>query len=420
MKKATFIIKSDAPLINEKKPTSRVVEVEFTAPEAAAQQESAPLNLGLVIDRSGSMSHGKLEQVKVAVAQILDLLRPADSVAIVDYDDRVTVTAESGAVTPAARDEIKQMVSRLTPRGMTDLCGGWLLGCERVAEHLSEGRVNRVLLLTDGLANRGITNMEELSRHASALFERRIVTSTFGVGEDFNEHLLEAMANKGGGNYYYIDTRQRIPELLMEEFKDLAAVALKNVTLELTFPAGVAFELFGDWRAEKSDDRVIIDLGDLAAKRNLNLFLKLLTPPGSGEVVVNAQVKGMDAADKPFELSGELRLRYAPAAEVADAEEKRDKDLVSRYSTVVVGHISNQAFKLERIGKFEEAGNLMDRLMLEHGVNLPESTRMRYERIRLEVREGLDEPRRKNYQSDSYYLKRHRHEEQKRDPGKQT
>ncbi len=418
MKVPNLILKTDSPLIAIDKPTSRILEIEFTAPESSGSRESTPLNLALVIDRSGSMDGGKLAQVKVAVAQILDLLRPADSVAIVDYDDQVTITAESPAVTPTARDEMKALVNRLRPRGMTDLAGGWLQGCECVAKHQSAGRVNRTLLLTDGLANRGITDMEELKQHASALFERRIVTSTFGVGEDFNEHLLEAMANSGGGNYYYIDTRQRIPEMLMEEFKDLAAVTLKNVTLELTFPAGVAFELFGEWRAEQTTNRIIINLADMAANRTVNLFLKLLTPPGSGDLKVNALVNGMDEENRPFQLAQSVTMRYAGAAEVAQAEEKRDADMVSRYSSVVVGHVSNRAFKLERAGKAEEAGKLMDQLMLEHGVNLPESTRVRYDRIRLEVREGLDEPRRKNYQSDSYNLKRHRHEEQKRDPGR--
>lgn len=411
-------LKTDAPLVSLTKPTKRILEIEFTAPESSGKRESTSLNLALVIDRSGSMDGGKLEQVKVAVSQILDLLRPADSAAIVDYDDRVTITAESGSVTPSARGEMKAAVNRLEPRGMTDLGGGWLQGCECVAKHQTAKMVNRTLLLTDGLANRGITDPEELKQHASALFERGIATSTFGVGEDFNEHLLEAMANSGGGNYYYIDTRQRIPEILMEEFKDLAAVTLKNVTLELTFPAGVAFELFGEWRAEKSEDRILINLSDMAANRTVNLFLNLLTPPGSAELAVKALVKGTDEADKAFELAGEVTLRYASSDEVAKAELNRDAEMVTRYSSVVVGHISNEAFKLERAGKYEEAGKLMDRLMLEHGVHLPEPTRIRYNRISVEVRQGLDELRRKFYQNDSYNLKRYRHEDQKREPGK--
>jgi len=124
MKKSELQLKTDAALINQSKPTKRILEVALTAPEASGSRDVVPLNLALVIDRSGSMSDGKLEQVKVAMSQILDLLRPADSVSIIDYDDRISVTAESGSVTPAAREEMKQAVRYLEPRGARP---GWRL-----------------------------------------------------------------------------------------------------------------------------------------------------------------------------------------------------------------------------------------------------------------------------------------------------
>jgi len=419
MKKTELKLKNDVALIHRGKPTKRVLEVELTAPESSGARDATALNLALILDRSGSMADGKLEQVKAAVQQILDLLRPADSVAIVDYDDQVSITAESDSVTPGAREEMKQAVRSLRPRGMTDLGGGWLCGCERLAHHQSNGKITRALLLTDGLANQGITHPLELQQHASALFERGIATSTFGVGEGFNEHLLEGMANHGGGNFYYIESREQIPELLLQEFKDLVAVSLKSVNLELTFPAGVAFELFGDWRVEKRDDRhLVINLSDLSSGRAVNLFLSLLTPLGEGELVIHASITGMDEADKPVHLEGTLPLRYADADEVALAEEGRDQDMLKRYSSVVIGQGASQALKLEREGKFAEAGKLMDQLMLEHQDYLPPMTRERYQLIREEIRVGLDEPRRKRYQNDSYILKRHRHIDQQGEPDK--
>jgi len=411
-----LILKTDARLISSSVPTSRILEIELTAPGASRDRESTPLNLALVIDRSGSMSGGKLEQAKVAVRQILDLLRPCDGVSIVDFDNFVTIDAEVNSVTPGAREEIMAGVNRLQPRGSTDLGEGWLKGCESVARRLSDGRVSRTLLLTDGQANQGITDPEELSRHAAALFERGVATSTFGIGLDFNEHLLEAMANNGGGNYYYIDRNQRITELLMQEFKDLAAVTLKNVVLEFRFPASTSVELLGEWRAERQENKLVINLSDLPANRTVNLFIKILTPPGSGQLVMSTAVFGHDEDDRPFNIVQDISLQYASADKVAEAEAARDVDLVTRFSTVVVGHYSNQAYKLEREGKLEEAGKLMDRLMAEHGVNLPRPTRARYERIRTEVREGLDESRRKDYNMDSYNLKRFRHDEQRKDP----
>jgi len=406
-------LKTDASLISNRVPTSRALEIEFTAPEASRGSASTPLNLALVIDRSGSMGGGKLERAKLAVGQILDLMRPVDSVTIVDFDNVVSVTAEADSITPGTRTEMKTMVNRLRPRGSTDLGGGWLTGCERVALRQSDGRVNRTLLLTDGEANVGITGIPELSQHTSALFERGVSTSTFGIGLDFNEHLLEAMANRGGGNYYYIDSNPRIAELLMEEFKDLAAVTLKDVVLEFNFPEGVAAELLGDWRMEKAGNRFVVNLSDLPANRQVNLFIKLLTPPGSGQLVMNVIVHGKNESDEHFQLAGDITLQYASTEKVAEAEAARDADLVSRYSSVVVGHYANHAYKLEREGKFKEAGILLNQVMMEHGANIPETTRLRYERISHEVSEGLDESRRKAYNTDSYLLKKHRHDEQR-------
>lgn len=406
MKTSELFLRTEAQLIHSDKPSSRILEVTISAPEASGKRDAAPLNLALVIDRSGSMSDGKLEQVKAAVQQILDLLRPVDSAAIVDFDHLVTVTAESASITPAARNEMKARVNSLHPRGSTDLGGGWLQGCECAAKRLAPGRISRALLLTDGQANQGITSPDALRNHASALFERGIATSTFGVGLYFNEHLLEAMANSGGGNYYYIDHTNRIPEILLKEFNTLASATLKNVTLELTFPVGVAIELFGEWRCEKVENRLIVNLSDMPAGRTFSLFVNLLTPPGSGELKIHADLKGLNEEDQPFHFEEQMWLRYASAGEVAQAEENSDKAMTSRFAQVVVGQRSNEAYKLERAGKRQEAGELLDAVYLQYADELSAPLRDRFNVIRREVRQGLQESQRKTYNRASYRLKR--------------
>jgi len=408
-------LKSDTGLISNSVPTNRILEIELIAPEASGSHDAAPLNLALVIDRSGSMAGGKLEQAKAAVSQILDLMRPKDSVSIVDYDSEVRLTTESDSVTDAARRNLKSALFELHTGGTTNLGGGWLKGCECVAIRQAAGKVNRTLLLSDGLANEGITNPVELARHASGLFERGVATSTFGIGEDFDEHLLEAMANRGGGNFYYIASNGLIPALLMEEFKDLSAVTLKNVRVELTFPAGVARELFGEWRSESEGDKLVIFLSDLPAGRIINLYLRVTIPAGKGKLVISASANALDEADRPVAVAQEIAFQYADNTEVRQAELQKDTDLMKRFSTVAVGHMADEALRLEKSGKREEAGKVMDRAMMEFGGDLPVFLRSRLETRPNELRQGLDDHTRKNYNSEAYQFKRRRHPDQVND-----
>ena len=135
------------------------------------------------------------------------------------------------------------------------------------------------MLLTDGLANVGITDLEELGIHASQLLARGVATSTFGVGYGFNEHLLEHMSNQGGGNFYYIDSPLTISRIFEDEFLELVSVTAKDVKVTLEIPAGVSAQVMGNWRSDLKENQLVLWLGDISASQRRELYLKLLTPP---------------------------------------------------------------------------------------------------------------------------------------------
>ena len=160
------------------------------------------MNVGIVLDRSGSMGdERKFGLAREAVEQSLRMLRPEDRFALVVYDTEVDVLMPSTKATPEAKRRALDALREIGPRAGTDLAGGWLRGCEQRAEFPYDDQVSRCLLLMDGLANHGITDRDELARHAGELRQRGVSTSTFAVGADFDERLLRDMAHEGGGNF---------------------------------------------------------------------------------------------------------------------------------------------------------------------------------------------------------------------------
>ena len=168
---------------------------------------------------------------------------------MVVYDDVIETIVPGVFATPDAKRDAIARLRTIDARGMTDLGGGWLRGCELVASELLELGVNRTLLLTDGLANQGITTLEELEHHAAQLRKRGVSTSTFGVGDSFNEVLLQAMAQAGGGQFYDIASAAQIRDHIESEVGEALEVVARHVTLDVIFPDEVRVESIGAFAA---------------------------------------------------------------------------------------------------------------------------------------------------------------------------
>jgi Ca-activated chloride channel homolog len=407
----TIQARLDLDLIAREVPTQRVLELDVQAPVSAARQDRPSLNLALVLDRSGSMSGEKLEYVKKAAQHLLDLLREGDRIAVIAYDNQVTVLSPSVMITQTIRAEIQQKIGALRPGGNTYLSGGWLQGCQEVAQAVENNQLNRVLLLTDGLANEGITDLEELGKHARELTARGVSTSTFGVGEGFNEHLLEYMANQGGGQFYYIATPQEIPDIFLRELNELASVTARQVEISLEIPAAVSVQVLEDWRIEQNtaqEGQRRIFLGDLISGHSQEVFVKLLTPSSSDQqqIPIKVSVRAMGEAGQPLESKAEIALIYKPQELVLQAEPSLD--VLGRFSVVEMATTTNQALKLEREGRREEAAEAMARGIAAAAPYLAPEQCIQYTQLSERMKEGMQESDRKDIHYTSYLRRKGR------------
>ncbi|MEO7665060.1 MAG: VWA domain-containing protein, partial [Candidatus Limnocylindrales bacterium] len=228
--------RTDRALIRSTHRSERFVLVELDAPPAATQHRRDAVNIAFVLDRSGSMGGQKIELARRAIETAIDRLLPDDRFAVIAYDDNIDVVVASTPASREAKDGAIRQVRRIDARGSTDLGAGWLKGAEQVALHQTAGRegIHRILLLTDGLANQGMTDPAELARHAGELRARGVGTTTFGVGEDFDETLLQGMADAGGGHFYYIERPEQITDLIASEVGELLEVVARDAAIEIT------------------------------------------------------------------------------------------------------------------------------------------------------------------------------------------
>ena len=206
--------------------------IRIAPPQPGPRPARRPLSLGIVLDRSGSMQGDKLRHAKDAVAFAVRNMHGDDRVSLTIYDDRVLTPVPSAPVSMAG-PKILALLPQIRAGSSTALHDAWVEGGLQVSEHVEPGRLSRVLLVSDGLANVGETRTEVLVARARELLERSVSTSTVGVGGDFNEDLMIPMARAGGGNGWFVESPADFTRIFRAELEDLAAVFGEKARLRL-------------------------------------------------------------------------------------------------------------------------------------------------------------------------------------------
>lgn len=205
-----------------------------------ATYERLPMRLVVVVDRSGSMAaDNRLEKVKLGLNTLIDNLRAEDRLALIAFDDQVSLRAPFGAALD--RPALKSAVAALTPGGSTNIHDALEAGLELLGDAPPSDRQNRVIFLSDGLATAGDTSTSSIISMATSKITRGIGLTTIGVGNEFDAPLMRGLAERGAGNFYYVEDAAAATEVFTEELDFFMSPLALELELEAT--AGPGWEL---------------------------------------------------------------------------------------------------------------------------------------------------------------------------------
>jgi Ca-activated chloride channel homolog len=220
---------------NESRKVVAKVTLNATKPQAASDR--SPVNLSIVLDRSGSMAGDKIVKAKEAAVEAVKRLTSKDVFSLVVYDHTIQTLIPAEHVKDV--DVICAKTMSIEPGGRTALFGGLTRGAEEIRKSIEDKYVHRVILLSDGLANVGPSSPEELGRLGAALLKEGISVTTVGVGVDYNEDLMTRLSQKSDGNAYFVESSKDLPKIFAAELGDVLSVSAKKVSLLLECSEGV-------------------------------------------------------------------------------------------------------------------------------------------------------------------------------------
>lgn len=335
-------------------------QIDLTA-RAMEKGVRQPVNLALVIDRSGSMHGEKMERAKQGALHLISQLEPSDRLALIHYGGDVK-SLESLAGTEANKFRMRAFVNAIYDNGDTNIGAGLTEAAAMLREQTRRFSVSRIILISDGQPTSGLVSHAALTGLVEQLRSQGLTVSAIGVGADFNENLMTAMANVGGGFYGYIDNGERLAEVFGRELDQATSTVARQVELTLEVPEGVTVvDVFGHNVAAGS--RVVrLPLYDLAGGQSARVLARLSVraPSGTGQIpMVKASLRYTDVKTKEAR-SAEVATVAELVADKAAMDARLDKDVAVAGMRALGAMMVTQAAQAYQSGREHEAAGMFD------------------------------------------------------------
>lgn len=327
----------------------RYLHLRLTAPRGT--RERAPLDLALVLDRSGSMGGGKWLRAKEAALAAIGRLTAGDRITLVAFDQQIDTPLPLMPATAAARRQAATALEALRPRGQTNLGEAWLTASALIGRDGGSERLRRCLVLTDGQANVGITDPAALAGHAANLLQLGVRTSTFGLGDDYNEELLGQLADAGGGAFHDIIGAEGIQSALDRELGDALEVVCAELRVYLSWQADLQVRVLGTWGSQAGPRSLTILPGDLVSEQILDLLVEVHFPAGPADSDCLIQVQVSDG-DRPL-AAGDFRWTWVDSTR--RKAQPRDAGVERRVAAFLAYQARREAAARNRDGDLDGA-----------------------------------------------------------------
>jgi len=272
-----------------------------------ATRPRVPLNLAVVVDVSGSMQEaGKLEYVKAGLLLMLEELQPTDRLAIITYSTEAQILVPSQLM--EEKESFEFAVRGLMPNGSTNLHGGMMLGYQELEKHVSGDVLSRLMLLSDGLANRGEIDPEMIVSDSKHYNDQGIGISTIGVGMDFNQDLMRSLSEQGGGNFYFIEDPAKASTVFQQELDFLLTPIANNLKITLNLADGFShIDTFGLPRSWNGSNQLVVEVPTVFASRKSGAMLIRVQYEAEIESFRNGAVLDMAYSYQPIAEDGTVQ-----------------------------------------------------------------------------------------------------------------
>ncbi|SCB86824.1 vWA domain-containing protein [Gilliamella intestini] len=348
-----------SPIILENSEEKNYLKVSLTGIEFDSSKR-VPINLALVIDRSGSMSGDRIKKAREAAILAVNMLNNEDMLSIVAYDSDAKVIVPSSKVTN--KQKIIRLINKhIVAGGGTALFAGLSKGINQVEKQLTKDKVNRIILLSDGQANIGPSSVGELSELAIIAAKKNIAITTLGIGSDYNEQLMSSIASYSDGNHVFIDDTAKLENVFVREFKDVMSAVAQDVIITIHLKDGVKpVRLLGRDGVIK-DNQVIVKMNQLYSNQEKYLLLEVI--PEKGKVGQNKTLAQID-----LQYNNLLENKTENETQVVKIAYTDNQDVVNKaivHEVVAESEIqkvaleNEKALKLYNEGKLEEARQLL-------------------------------------------------------------